>query len=123
MSSTITVKALAQETRRLAQEFPNHVAVCSYTRYEDDELVPNCIVGTAAYNLGISLDDLRKVNTCGIRQLSAYSTPEWLDVSADDSKTFVDWLSTLQIRQDGGGTWSEALRAADRHLVATKFNI
>lgn len=123
MSNTITVKALAQEARRLAQQYPDRVAVCSYTRWEDEVLVPNCIVGTAAYNLGISLEDLNRVNTCGIRQMAFSATPEWLDASADDAEVYVAWLGSLQGTQDGGSPWGEALHNADRHTVMGQFNI
>lgn len=123
MSNTITVKALAQEARRLAQQYPDRVAVCSYTRWEDDVLVPNCIVGTAAYNLGISLEDLNQVNTCGIRHMAFNATLEWLDVSAVGDEVYVDWLSALQGEQDSGSPWGEALHDADRRLVFNQFDI
>lgn len=120
---TVTVLELAKEARRLAQEFPDRVAVCSYTRYEDDVLVPNCIVGTAANNLGISLEELYSVNTCGIRHMIYNETPEWLDASADNAEPIIAWLGRLQGAQDGGKTWGEALNTADRYLVMEKFNI
>lgn len=123
MTHTITVQALAQRARLLAQTYPDRVAVCSYTRYEGDRLVPNCIVGTAAYELGITLEQLYSVNTCGIRHLAGFALPEWLDISADNTEPIVDWLSALQQHQDSRNTWGAALRVADRRIVLTHFNI
>ena len=122
MSDTINVRELAMEVRRLAQEFPDRVAACSYTRHEDDELVPNCIVGLAAYNLGISLDDLYRVNACGIRHLATDLRPEWLNIGEDDS-VHVTWLGSLQGAQDNGENWGEALRIADRRAMMNLFGI
>lgn len=122
---TVTVLELAREARLLAQEFEDRKAICSYTRYEDDVLVPNCIVGTAANNLGISLEELYSVNTCGIRHLALQVAPEWLTVSESESEISVElpWLSALQGAQDGGCTWGEALAVADRRLVFNQFGI
>lgn len=123
MSNTITVKALAQEARNLAELEPNRVADCSYTHYEGGASVPNCIVGQAAFNLGVSIEDLSKVNECSLRFIADSMTLEWLDAPADDAKVYVSWLSNLQAAQDGGDTWGEALRKADRRFVMNQFNI
>jgi hypothetical protein len=123
MSNTINVRELATEVHRLARLYPDRVAVCSYVLYDDTEgLVPNCIVGLAANNLGISLDDLFRVNNCGIRYLVAGGRPEWLSVGKDDN-THVAWLSHLQLAQDNGECWGEALHRADRWVVMDQFGI
>jgi hypothetical protein len=122
MSNTISVRELATEARRLAQDEPDRKAVCSYVRYDEDGLVPNCIVGQAAFNLGISLDELLKVNTCGIRHLATFIKPEWLSVGENDD-VHVAWLGALQGAQDGGETWGDALRIADRRTTMNQFNI
>lgn len=123
MTNTITVKELAREARNLAMAHPDRVAVCSYTIYDDGELVPNCIVGTAAHNLGVSLEELYSVNTCGIRHLVFNETPEWLDASDNGAAPVITWLGWLQGSQDGGATWGEALNTADRFLVMNEFGI
>lgn len=128
---TITVKELAQEARRLAQQQPDRTAKCAYVHYVDGELRANCIVGQAAYNLGISLETLEAKNACSIAPLAGFGwagdydedRAEWLDTSAEDSKVHVDWLRTLQGAQDMGSTWREALHAADRFLVRQQFDI
>jgi len=123
MSNTINVRELATQARQLAQTFPDRVAFCAYTRFDDDELVPNCIVGQAAYNLGVSLDDLNQVNTCGIRHLAiAENRPEWLSVGEDD-ETHVRWLGSLQGAQDSGENWGDALRIADRRTMLNLYGI
>lgn len=122
-TTVITIKELAQEARRLAQVFPERVRACTYTTYKGEQLVPNCIVGEAAYNLGIPLDVLSSKNSCGIRHLAELDKPEWLDMSAEDSSPYVNWLTHLQGRQDSGNTWGEALATADRRLVMQQFSI
>lgn len=128
---TITVKELAQEARRLAQQEPDRTAKCTYVHYVDGVLRANCIVGQAAYNLGISLEILEAKNVCSIAPLAGFGwswgvdeeRAEWLDTSAGDSKVHVDWLRQLQGSQDTGSTWREALRSADRFLVRQQFDI
>jgi hypothetical protein len=124
MSNIISARALATEARRLAQREPDRQVSCTYTRFEDDQLVPNCIVGQAAYNLGVSLDDLNRVNSCSIYHLASEidDRPEWLSVIEDDG-VHVHWLSSLQAAQDGGESWGEALHRADRRIVMAQFNI
>lgn len=122
MSNTISVRELATQVRQLAQTFPDRVALCVYTRYDGDELVPNCIVGQAAFNLGVSLDDLNQVNTCGIRHLATNDRPEWLSVGEDDD-VHVKWLGALQSAQDSGENWGDALRIADRRTIMNLYGI
>jgi len=123
MSNTISIRDLAAEARRLAESMPERFAICSYTRDEGGELVPNCIVGQAAYNLGVSLDDLYRVNTCGIRYMSIDGNrPEWLSVGEDDD-VHVRWLGYLQGAQDSNESWGAALRIADRRTVMNQFGI
>lgn len=123
----ITLKELAQEARRLAQEFPNTMASCTYVRYEDDELVPSCIVGKALANLGIPLAILEERNACGIGWLAGmdddWRAVEWLDTAIEGSDVYGTWLTSLQGRQDGGNTWGEALAYADRRIVMREFGI
>jgi hypothetical protein len=122
MSNTISIRELATEARRLAQQEPDRHAVCTYVRFEDDQMVPNCIVGQAAYNLGISLEDLNSVNACGIRHLTLNVQPEWLHIKEGD-EAHVAWLSTLQGAQDSGRSWGEALIYADRRTIMAQFGI
>ena len=119
MTHSITIKELAREARLLAQEFEDRRAVCSYTRYVDDKLEPNCIVGMAAYRLGVTLEQLNEHNSCGIRHLALNVTPEWLTVSESERSVELPWLSALQGAQDAGSTWGESLAVADRRLVLT----
>lgn len=123
MTHTITIKELAREARLLAQEFEDRKAVCSYTHYVDGELEPSCIVGMAAYRLGVTLEQLNEHNSCVIRHLALNVVPEWLTVSESESSVELPWLSTLQGAQDGGSTWGEALAIADRRLVMSQFDI
>lgn len=124
MTHTITVLALARHARELAQQWSDRKAACTYTRFDDEEnLKPNCIVGTAAYELGITLDQLYSINTCGIRHLVYNDVPAWLDCSAEDAEPVIKWLGSLQNHQDSGHTWGEALAYADRWIVLDTFNI
>jgi len=124
MSNTISIRELATEARQLAQEQPDRQAVCSYVRFEGGQMVPNCIVGQAAFNLGISLEDLYEYNQCGIRHLADNVQPEWLSISEDeDDRVRLTWLGTLQGAQDGHESWGEALRIADRRIVMGQFGI
>lgn len=123
MTHSITIKELAREARLLAQAFEDRKAVCSYTRYVDGKLEPNCIVGLAAYRLGVTLEQLNEHNSCGILHLALNVTPEWLTVSESEISVELSWLSALQGAQDGGATWGEALAVADRRLVFNQFNI
>jgi hypothetical protein len=124
MSTTISIHELATEARRLAQQFPDRTAVCTYTRYEDGKLAPNCIVGQAAFNLGVSLEDLSSHNSCGIRYIVSNVQPEWLSIGEDEHDNMrVFWLGALQGAQDGAENWGAALRIADRRTIAAQFDI
>lgn len=123
----VTVKAVAQEARRLAQQFPDRVAACTYVHYVDGEKCPNCIVGQAFANLGITLDELENHDSCSIRHLAGsvpgWMPPEWLNTTGEDAELYVDWLGYLQGRQDGGNSWGAALAYADRRMVMVRFDI
>ncbi len=126
--TAVTLKAIAREARRLAEETPDRKAGCLYVIHKDDDsMEANCIVGRALFNLGIPLTELDKRNTCSIKYLAGmahgWEAEEWIDTSGEDALIYSNWLSDLQGHQDSGKTWGEALAFADRMLALREFNI
>lgn len=111
--------------RTLAAAFPEkvysnpvpqteRVSSCLYVHPATDTTpaTPGCIIGTALHVLGISLDDLSRVEGTG-----AYSAiNNVLPFEDYVSNSVLEWARTVQMRQDSGKTWAKAVALADeRH--------
>jgi len=118
---TFTAEDVVAEVRKIAGEMPDFVYTdqgadlgpgaftpCSYLgRAIGDEQGQACIVGTALQRLGVSRDDLLKVEERG--SINALLS---LGVARELSPTLY-WLSHVQQAQDTGFSWGDAVRLAD----------
>lgn len=109
---------LEAKVREIAAEKPEHV----YQRHEDDDSClyveedaetgeytkPGCIFGKAFLSLGVSPDRLVTYNRRGISGIMPTLFPE-----VKSTNEQLSWRSVVQMRQDSGSTWSEAVRIAD----------
>lgn len=102
----LTVEAVIDEVRNLANQRPDHVyqreadtAMCRY-RHDDE---PGCIMGHALANLA---PNYRPREGYGIRDVlvEAGLTVEYQQRC---------WLGEVQSNQDSGDPWGEAVRKAD----------
>jgi len=122
----ITTADVEAEVRRIAAEHPDRVYEyadegdgCHYvhsaetgegisgraTWPEPPPLVPGCIMGVALARLGVPLPDLILGETVQLALVT-------LGIGGDPS-----WLADVQLRQDGGVTWSTAVADADLGYV------
>lgn len=112
---------IVTEVRRIAAEYPDFVYTETkmpvgsiwVTRcfYSPNESNPNgCIIGFAMRNLGMSVDEFDTNHD----SISA-ETVIPLRLGLSDSAEFeaLEWLNTVQRRQDHGKSWSEAVVSAD----------
>lgn len=93
---------IEEVVRRLAQEQPERVSSIFYARLEDGE--PECILGHAYQELGVSVESLGKIGTARdlVRRFHPDATPQQ-----------AKWLRSVQRYQDRGETWSVAVEEAD----------
>jgi hypothetical protein len=108
----IDPKQFVNEVVRLATEYPNRTAECSYLEYTEDENCdriptgkPVCIMGTALFNLGVSVDALE---SCENDNMIAVNTK--LDLGLPSP--VVRWANDVQTNQDDGSNWCDAVADA-----------
>ncbi|KPC89903.1 hypothetical protein ADL27_38470 [Streptomyces sp. NRRL F-6602] len=88
-------------------EADNRAAACLYVHHDDGTAKPGCLVGTVLHRLGVPLVELEKVEGEGaVSAVSTVATLEWHDAPSSA-------LQAAQEVQDDGGTWAEALAAAE----------
>lgn len=126
----VTSSVLRMEVERLAGESPARQAQCIYTNtvynHDTEEEVPttpNCIVGTAVYNLTGRLVPRRfegsTINANIWRQAlgeEPLQEPIWGNANALNSSEDFLFVLHLQHAQDDDYTWGEALRRATSRL-------
>ena len=109
-----TISQVEQKIREFAALAPDFVYTpdetatrpSQYCKYEPDENNPcGCIVGAAARELGVILD--HSTASAGIALRRA---------GVDDASSGISWVRTVQMRQDQGATWADAVRYADRQF-------
>lgn len=103
-------KRVEEEVRRLAELQPDKKAACWNGRVTKGVFYPECIVGTAFYNLGVSPEILVERSTANGVLSELFGDlcgngPHPTDPSF--------WLHDVQYRQDTGATWSEAVTKTD----------
>lgn len=103
-----------EEVRRLAASQPDHKARCSNGSYSpyNNTWEPECIVGTAYFNLGISPEilDNRSLAAGVLAELFVSPGADVEEVVHSDT---IGWLGQVQGWQDSSKTWSEAVQLAD----------
>lgn len=104
-SSTITVPDVIKEVRRLAMESPSTIKGCYY--FYNSE--PHCIMGQALTNLGVSKDSIMVCSNQGKARVTQTLIRLGVNVTIDEEF----WLNGLQLQQDQGIPWGDALRSTD----------
>jgi hypothetical protein len=118
---TFTIKTLVNRVRELAMAHPDRQADCFY--YCPDH-TPNCIMGHALTDLGVTYEQMRECHR-GTTLPRGYSLG---NVERDVFHVAVDlidknishaehnwgmWLNKVQEFQDNGRSWQQAVREAD----------
>lgn len=107
----VNVPDLISEIRKLASEHPDNVyektdgLLCSYSRGTCTDGSRGCIFGQAFKRLGIDIP--RKFDDRTIHGL--------LDGHNLGSTDELNWCNAVQLKQDTGWTWSNAVSYADRN--------
>lgn len=91
------------EIRKLAREFPDRKAECTYVR--DGE--PMCIFGHALHRLGVSTFELAEYDAAD----DSVSASDLIDT---DDLAAMRWANNVQTGQDRSAPWRIAVDFADR---------
>ena len=102
-----------QKIRQLAQQFPDREAVCRYVNQFNNG--PECIVGAAAYELGLPLYRLRICEGLPARTVIRELQEVASDIP-DPTPAETRWIETVQRIQDSGFPWREAVTDADTDI-------
>lgn len=108
------IAELADEVRRLAGEFPERKAGCSY--YNEVVNKPCCILGEAAFNV---IDGLEYNPGANRKAIYSKAAQEWLGITMDDinrNYSAYRFLCEVQQAQDATHNWSESVRKADEYV-------
>jgi hypothetical protein len=102
----ITGAMLINAVKEISREnpyfkYPNTKS-CRYFLFKDGTYVPDCLLGHAFAMLNFPVTKIISLNEYGIVDVvSALEIP----VTADE----LDWLSTVQDRQDDGHCWEDSV--------------
>ncbi|MBS4102461.1 hypothetical protein [Tsukamurella paurometabola] len=103
-----------REIRRLAHEHPDRKTHPQYTKSSGE---PCCIFGHALNNLGVpiaTLIEFDRQNEDGFGELPEVAAGDTL--SPDSRREDRMWANEVQLSQDLGATWGEAVDKADRRF-------
>lgn len=117
---------LIQEVRKIAEERPNFIysdqpngthSLCSYFgRAIGDEAGSPCIVGQALKNLEVPMEVLREAEQEGKdSDISKVLDRGYVDIEYTGSEAM--WLAKVQMKQDDGNSWAEAVEEADKWVT------
>lgn len=111
-----TATQILETVVSLAKEAPYTRAEC---RYFNEDKTPCCIVGGAFEKHGITHDTFVEISERGERSYEDLN--QWTGISCDifgyvgvevDSQDALDKLAEIQIAQDTGSSWKEAVEDA-----------
>lgn len=128
----ITFSEVEKEMRRLAKEYPNTHAACSY--FDSSGTIPVCIVGHAFVNLDVGLSQVpngdgyhddydlvrndERVGHCS----ETVNDLQWKLLGIrKPTKKQQRWASEVQSSQDSGLSWGESVEQADREASERKL--
>lgn len=121
MSTTVDdlireVRALAEQSPDQHYEAPDGALICSYLRSRTDP-DHGCLMGQAFERIGVSRHMLAQIEGTGIDEAISI-----LGVGGQgpEAVSKVDWLRTVQRKQDIGLSWSHAVQAADTYFPTVK---
>jgi hypothetical protein len=112
---TINGNDLEREIRAAAAENPDfvyktpvrHGDLNSLPVYFDDSGAPSCLIGQGFFRLGLTLEDMRGLNTEGVTYLQEEGVIE-IELKP------ISWFQSVQDYQDTSGfTWRQAVENAD----------
>ena len=95
---------IISEIRRLAEEFPDRTSQPEYAKEKNGVGQPECIIGHALYNLGVSPEELKYL-TGSVEEIPL---PMYIDGPE------LRWLNEVQRTQDSGLSWESAVKEADK---------
>lgn len=111
-TTTERLERIAKTIRAKASESPDFRyssladGVCHYSPDEDNP--EGCIIGAAMRDEGYSLDGSRYEGNSAWQAVIKR-------LRLDKGYQSIDWMTTVQERQDSGDTWAEAVEWADEH--------
>lgn len=118
-------QALVDAIHALAERYPDRKVQCCYvsnavpidsprlTPNVDRPLMPECIVGTALYGLGVPLELLARHNGASFRSLPGELAFNYERLP--DTPT-IGFIAMVQRAQDDGMTWGNAVYKAQREV-------
>jgi hypothetical protein len=115
MQKSVKGQAVIAEVRRVAAESPDHIndSPCVYVYRAQ----PKCLIGHGLWAAGlINKNFARPLNNEIIDGQDMLS--HLADAMLTDDE--ITWLRMVQIRQDSGQPWGEAVRSTDRYLQETR---
>lgn len=120
-----TATELIQEVRKIAAERPDFIYsnqgvdtnLCSYFgRAVGDESGSPCIVGQALKNLEVNTEELWEVEHAGKdSDIGTVLGRGYVDIECTGIEAM--WLARVQMRQDDGLSWAEAVEEADKWVA------
>ena len=121
-----TATELIQEVRKIAAERPDFIYsdqtestlnLCSYFgRAIGDESGSPCIVGQALKNLEVPMEGLLEVEHAGKdSDISTVLAMGYVDIDYSGGEAI--WLDKVQMKQDDGKPWAEAVEEADKWVT------
>lgn len=121
-----TAAELIQEVRKIAEERPGFIYsdqpngthfLCSYFgRAIGDEAGGPCIVGQALKNLEVPMEGLLEVENAGEdSDISTVLDRGYVDIEYTGSEAM--WLAKVQMKQDDGNSWAQAVEEADKWVA------
>lgn len=121
-----TATELIQEVRKIAAEQPDFIYsdqtestlnLCSYFgRAIGDEAGSPCIVGQALKNLEVPMEGLQEVEHAGEdSDISTVLDMGYVDIDYSGAEAM--WLAQVQMKQDLGYDWAEAVEEADKWVT------
>ncbi len=129
-----TMSQVVAAVRQLAVLYPDAIYVepddsgaCMYTIGEvrNGPRQNGCIISQAVLATGIPADasNMEGMEVGAPDMLRQLVNDDWLtqDVADITQTTVRQWFGWVQSVQDGGATWSEAVRAADEHHDITSY--
>lgn len=120
----IKLNDLQKEVRRLANQYPNAIYQSPNGFngcYYNVGIVANgpdtegCLLGQAIRNLEPEIFEAITADSDDIVSLICIMNEDF-DNSEDEEGDIEKWLSIVQGQQDGGKTWSEAVKIADLNM-------
>ena len=107
----LDIPLLEEHVRKLAESEPEKHAVCRYFSAHTAQAI--CIVGHAMALQGFGFSDL-KASAAEIGPYNGESFGRMMTDAGLGDNDVVDWINDVQEKQDGGMSWSDAIKEVDK---------